>query len=74
MPRVLSCVQIQLPDNGKETGILPDAVVARVLQPIEHIPALGMLRELVEILAGLGIDQLIGENGGERLSVIVCIR
>ena len=43
-------------------GITTYAIVSFVLQLFKHIVAIRMLRELVKILAGLGVNQLIGEN------------
>ena len=59
-------------DSGKPFAFA-DAVVPGSLHPVEPVPALIVLRQLMEIYARFPVDQLVGEDGCEVFSVIFLI-
>ena len=70
----LLCPLRQFPHDGGKAFVFADAVVPGRLHPVEHVPALIMLRQLVKILSGFRVDQLVRKDGGKALSVILLIR
>ena len=67
-------VLIQSFNNGDETGILADTVVATVLQFVKLVVTLCMLGEFIEILIFFGIDLSVNQEGREIPAVILPVR
>ena len=54
-------------------NLIAAEVFGVILHPVEPVPALIVLRQLVEILARLPVDSLVGEDGCETFAVIFLI-